>query len=116
MCIPVTILIKMPLELQVHRLNFELTQALSKKESACSSKDVIDIDSLIAENTYLHDRLQQMEQEKEIAEHSLSKYKVNIISNSFHTIVHPFYFVSRVLSRSQGPKVQLGWAVVGTVD
>lgn len=64
------------LVLQVHRLNFELKQALSKKESACSSNDVIDIDSLIAENTYLHDRLQQMEQEKEIAEHSLSKYKV----------------------------------------
>jgi uncharacterized membrane protein YcaP (DUF421 family) len=78
----------MPLDLQVHRLNFELTQALSKRESACSSKDVIDIDSLIAENTYLHDRLQQMEQEKQIAEHSLSKYKVNSVNNIFVAPYH----------------------------
>ncbi|XP_059490843.1 coiled-coil domain-containing protein 149 [Neocloeon triangulifer] len=60
---------------KVHRLNFELKQVLLRKDSSSSSKDIIDIDALVAENSYLHDRLQQMEQEKQMAEHNLNKYK-----------------------------------------
>ncbi|XP_076628890.1 coiled-coil domain-containing protein 149-like isoform X1 [Colletes latitarsis] len=53
---------------KAHRLNHELSKALN------ASKPV-DLDSLINENRYLQDRLQQLLEEKELARQSLSKYK-----------------------------------------
>ncbi|XP_063984792.1 coiled-coil domain-containing protein 149 [Diachasmimorpha longicaudata] len=51
-----------------HRLNHELARAL------CATQPV-DLDSLINENRYLQNRLQQVLEEKELARQSLSKYK-----------------------------------------
>ncbi|XP_012250877.2 coiled-coil domain-containing protein 149 isoform X2 [Athalia rosae] len=53
---------------KAHRLNHELSKALS------ASKPV-DLDSLINENRYLQERLQQSLEERELAQQSLSKYK-----------------------------------------
>uniref|UniRef100_A0A0C9RX18 Ccdc149 protein n=1 Tax=Fopius arisanus TaxID=64838 RepID=A0A0C9RX18_9HYME len=51
-----------------HRLNHELSKALNATQP-------VDLDSLINENRYLQDRLQQVSEEKELARQSLSKYK-----------------------------------------
>lgn len=51
-----------------HRLNHELSKALN------ASKPV-DLDSLINENRYLQERLQQLLEERELAQQSLAKYK-----------------------------------------
>ncbi|KAG8036390.1 hypothetical protein G9C98_003712 [Cotesia typhae] len=51
-----------------HRLNFELSKALKASQP-------LDVDSLINENRYLQDRLQQLLAEKELTRQSLLKYK-----------------------------------------
>ncbi|KAH0568098.1 coiled-coil domain-containing protein 149 [Cotesia glomerata] len=51
-----------------HRLNFELSKALKAAQP-------LDVDSLINENRYLQDRLQQLLAEKELTRQSLLKYK-----------------------------------------
>ncbi|XP_014216461.1 coiled-coil domain-containing protein 149 [Copidosoma floridanum] len=53
---------------KAHRLNHELSQALS------ASKPV-DIDALVNENRYLQERLQQLLEEKDLTQQSVQKYK-----------------------------------------
>ncbi|XP_051173173.1 coiled-coil domain-containing protein 149 [Leptopilina boulardi] len=53
---------------KAHRLNHELSKALS------ASKPV-DVDSLVNENRYLQERMQQLLEENELNRQSLSKYK-----------------------------------------
>ncbi|XP_058801333.1 coiled-coil domain-containing protein 149 [Phymastichus coffea] len=53
---------------KAHRLNYELAQALH------ASKPV-DIDALVNENRYLQERLQQLLEEKDLAQQSVQKYK-----------------------------------------
>lgn len=53
---------------KAHRLNHELSKALS------ASKPV-DVDSLVNENRYLQERIQQLQEENELNRQSLSKYK-----------------------------------------
>jgi len=55
---------------KVHRLNHELN-ALLKGDN----KKIVDVDALVMENRYLKERLQQAEEEKEISNQALSKYK-----------------------------------------
>ncbi|XP_021938781.1 coiled-coil domain-containing protein 149 [Zootermopsis nevadensis] len=55
---------------KVHRLNHELN-ALLKGDS----KKLVDVDSLVMENRYLKERLQQAEEEKDMSNQALSKYK-----------------------------------------
>lgn len=60
---------------KVHRLNHELN-ALLKGDN----KKIVDVDALVMENRYLKERLQQAEEEKEISNQALSKYKVIVIN------------------------------------
>ncbi|XP_059619551.1 coiled-coil domain-containing protein 149 [Phlebotomus argentipes] len=57
---------------KVHRLNHELSIALKGGESQVK---VLDIDSLVRENKYLQERLKNVENELELVQHSLNKYK-----------------------------------------
>lgn len=58
---------------KVHRLNHELSVALKGSESQIK---VLDIDSLVRENKYLQEKLKNVENELELVQHSLNKYKV----------------------------------------
>lgn len=58
---------------KVHRLNHELNIALKGEEAQVK---VLDIDALVLENKYLQERLKNMEAEMEMAQQSISKYKV----------------------------------------
>lgn len=53
---------------KAHRLNHELSKALNATQP-------VDLDSLINENRYLQERIEQLIEEKELARQSLSKYK-----------------------------------------
>nr|CAD7452187.1 unnamed protein product [Timema tahoe] len=55
---------------KVHRLNHELNSLLKSDNSP-----LVDIDTLVMENRYLQERLQQTEEEKEMANQALGKYK-----------------------------------------
>ncbi|KAG8240453.1 hypothetical protein J437_LFUL003167, partial [Ladona fulva] len=55
---------------KVHRLNFELNTLLKGDK-----KNVLDIDSLVMENRYLQDRLQQAEDDMKLTSQALAKYK-----------------------------------------
>ena len=58
---------------KVHRLNYELNVMLNGGQT---QKTVLDLDAIVLENKYLHDRLQNLEQELDIAKQSATKYKV----------------------------------------
>lgn len=60
---------------KVHRLNHELNIALKGEEAQTK---VLDIDALVLENKYLQERLKNMENELEMAQQSITKYKVCI--------------------------------------
>ncbi|XP_049952464.1 coiled-coil domain-containing protein 149 isoform X1 [Schistocerca serialis cubense] len=55
---------------KVHRLNHELHVVLKG-----DSNKVMDVDALVMENRYLQDRLQQCEEEKELSNQTVMKYK-----------------------------------------
>ncbi|CAG2054321.1 unnamed protein product [Timema podura] len=55
---------------KVHRLNHELNSLLKSDNSP-----LVDIDTLVMENRYLQERLQQTEEEREMANQALGKYK-----------------------------------------
>nr|CAD7200033.1 unnamed protein product [Timema douglasi] len=58
---------------KVHRLNHELNSLLKSDNSP-----LVDIDTLVMENRYLQERLQQAEEEREMANQALGKYKVRL--------------------------------------
>ncbi|GLH03201.1 Uncharacterized protein GBIM_09100 [Gryllus bimaculatus] len=55
---------------KVHRLNHELNTLMKG-----DGKNIVDVDALVMENRYLQDRLHQAEEEKELVNQALSKYK-----------------------------------------
>ncbi|XP_036341319.1 coiled-coil domain-containing protein 149-B-like isoform X1 [Rhagoletis pomonella] len=57
---------------KAHRLNHELLNALKANES---HPKLIDIDGILLENKYLHERLKNVECELDITKQSLNKYK-----------------------------------------
>ncbi|KAF4522404.1 hypothetical protein B566_EDAN007653 [Ephemera danica] len=64
------------LRCKVHRLNHELHQSLSLTGAAGdAAHPKVDLDAIITENVYLHERVQQAEQERELAAQSIAKYK-----------------------------------------
>ncbi|XP_067641621.1 coiled-coil domain-containing protein 149 isoform X2 [Eurosta solidaginis] len=57
---------------KAHRLNHALLNALKANEA---HPKFIDIDGILLENNYLHERLKNFESEIDITKHSLNKYK-----------------------------------------
>ncbi|XP_072932663.1 coiled-coil domain-containing protein 149 isoform X1 [Epargyreus clarus] len=66
---------------KVIRLNHQISYMLSNRIKSQSDKDsdmpkpVVDIDALVTENKYLHERITQLQVEKEIVKRNLTKYK-----------------------------------------
>ncbi|KAM3965013.1 coiled-coil domain-containing protein 149 [Aphomia sociella] len=66
---------------KVQRLNQQISYILSNRIKAPSDREmdppkpIIDIDALVTENKYLHERITQLEVAKEIIKRTLTKYK-----------------------------------------
>ncbi|CAK1585364.1 unnamed protein product [Parnassius mnemosyne] len=72
---------------KVHRLNHQISYVLSNKiksqqDSEDPPKPIIDIDALVTENKYLHERITQLQVEKEIIKRTLTKYKTLLDNRS----------------------------------
>lgn len=68
-------------------------------ESNDPPKPVVDIDAIVTENKYLHDRITQLQVEKEIAKRNLTKYKVCnvcLLKNNVHidVILYVYMYVA----------------------
>lgn len=68
---------------KVQRLNHQISYILANRvKSQQADKDsnapnpVVDLDALVMENKYLHERINQLQVEKEIIKRTLTKYKV----------------------------------------
>lgn len=64
---------------KVQRLNHQISFILSnrvKTQEIDQPKPIVDIDALLTENKYLHERITQLQVEKEIVKRTLTKYKV----------------------------------------
>ncbi|XP_039288013.1 coiled-coil domain-containing protein 149 isoform X2 [Nilaparvata lugens] len=61
---------------KAHRLNHQLAILLrSRADPHGNALRVVDIDALVMENRYLQERLEQLQEEKEMSQQTLSKYK-----------------------------------------
>ncbi|XP_004932656.1 coiled-coil domain-containing protein 149 isoform X1 [Bombyx mori] len=80
---------------KVQRLNHQISYLLSNRsnlptgegESAAPSP-IVDIEALIAENKYLHERITQLQIENELIKRNLSKYKTLLDNRSRNYSVH----------------------------
>lgn len=66
---------------KVQRLNHQISYFVTNKQNVQQPevdqpKPFVDIDALITENKYLHERITQLQVEKEIVIRTLTKYKV----------------------------------------
>lgn len=68
---------------KVQRLNQQISYILSTRMKTQQTdkevdppKPIVDIDALVTENKYLHERITQLQVEKEIVKRTLTKYKV----------------------------------------
>lgn len=63
-----------------HQMSFILSNTVkthvSQSEQIDQPKPIVDIDALLTENKYLHERITQLQVEKEIVKRTLTKYKV----------------------------------------
>ncbi|RZF40904.1 hypothetical protein LSTR_LSTR015060 [Laodelphax striatellus] len=61
---------------KAHRLNHQLATLLrSRADPHNNALRTVDIDALVMENRYLQERLEQLQEEKELSQQTLSKYK-----------------------------------------
>ncbi|KAJ0183258.1 hypothetical protein K1T71_001234 [Dendrolimus kikuchii] len=66
---------------KVQRLNHQISYVLSNRTKVLQTdkidppKPIVDIDALVMENKYLHERITQLQVEKEIIKRTLTKYK-----------------------------------------
>ncbi|CAH2047103.1 unnamed protein product, partial [Iphiclides podalirius] len=61
---------------KVNRLNHHISYILSNENKDSNPhKSIVDIDALVMENKYLHERITQLQVEKEIIKRTLTKYK-----------------------------------------
>lgn len=69
---------------KVQRLNQQISYILTNRVQVQDGKDVnptkpiVDLDVIVTENKYLHERITQLQVEKEIVKRTLTKYKVNL--------------------------------------
>ncbi|XP_013173227.1 PREDICTED: coiled-coil domain-containing protein 149 [Papilio xuthus] len=72
---------------KVQRLNHQISYFLTNKNVQHDSeldqpKPIVDIDALVTENKYLHERITQLQVEKEIVKRTLTKYKTLLDNRS----------------------------------
>ncbi|XP_022834964.1 coiled-coil domain-containing protein 149 [Spodoptera litura] len=73
---------------KVQRLSHQISYILSNRTKLQDSNDVdppkpiVDIDALVTENKYLHERITQLQVEKEIIKRTLTKYKTLLDNRS----------------------------------
>ncbi|XP_063535019.1 coiled-coil domain-containing protein 149 [Cydia strobilella] len=70
-----------------HQISFILANRVKSQQDNTAPKPVVDLDALVMENKYLHERITQLQVEKEIIKRTLTKYKALLEnrnkSNSF---------------------------------
>lgn len=68
---------------KVQRLNQQISYILTNRSKSQTDTDapkpIVDIDAVLTENKYLHERITQLQVEKEIVKRTLTKYKVCIV-------------------------------------
>lgn len=73
---------------KVQRLSHQISYILSNRTKLQDSNDIdppkpiVDIDALVTENKYLHERITQLQVEKEIIKRTLTKYKTLLDNRS----------------------------------
>ncbi|XP_045769610.1 coiled-coil domain-containing protein 149 [Maniola jurtina] len=65
-----------------HQISFILTNRTKSQTENDSPKPIVDIDAVLNENKYLHERITQLEVEKEIVKRTLTKYKLLLDNRS----------------------------------
>lgn len=78
---------------KVQRLNHQISYILSTRTKIQDSnedppKPIVDIDALVTENKYLHERITQLQVEKEIVKRTLTKYKTLLDNRSKNYSLH----------------------------
>ncbi|XP_052741106.1 coiled-coil domain-containing protein 149 [Bicyclus anynana] len=58
-----------------HQISFILTNRTKSQTENDTPKPIVDIDAVLTENKYLHERITQLQVEKEIVKRTLTKYK-----------------------------------------
>ncbi|XP_063363003.1 coiled-coil domain-containing protein 149 [Cydia amplana] len=58
-----------------HQISFILANRVKSQQDNSAPKPVVDLDALVMENKYLHERITQLQVEKEIIKRTLTKYK-----------------------------------------
>ncbi|XP_047990588.1 coiled-coil domain-containing protein 149 isoform X2 [Leguminivora glycinivorella] len=58
-----------------HQISFILANRVKAQQDNSAPKPVVDLDALVMENKYLHERITQLQVEKEIIKRTLTKYK-----------------------------------------
>lgn len=60
------------------QISYILSNRVNTQTDEQSPKPIVDIDALLTENKYLHERITQLQVEKEICKRTLTKYKVRL--------------------------------------
>lgn len=60
-----------------HQMSYVLNNRVRPESEDNAPKPVVDIDALVTENKYLHERITQLQVEKELIKRTLTKYKVS---------------------------------------
>ncbi|XP_075975177.1 coiled-coil domain-containing protein 149-like [Anticarsia gemmatalis] len=79
---------------KVQRLNHQISYILTNRSKVQDSneidppKPIVDIDALVTENKYLHERITQLQVEKEIVKRTLTKYKTLLDNRNKNYSLH----------------------------
>ncbi|CAH2084715.1 unnamed protein product [Euphydryas editha] len=65
-----------------HQMSYILSNRVNTQKDEQSPKPIVDIDALLTENKYLHERITQLQVEKEICKRTLTKYKTLLDNRS----------------------------------
>lgn len=89
---------------KVMRLNHQISAILNRSKASEDGneapKPIIDVDTVVNENKYLHERVTQLQVEKEIVKRNLAKYKVII-----YIFYHRFLAVSEIVNSLRLPNI-----------
>ncbi|CAH0399784.1 unnamed protein product [Chilo suppressalis] len=95
---------------KVQRLNQQISYILTNRIKLQSDKEIdppkpiVDIDALVTENKYLHERITQLQVEKEIIKRTLTKYKTLLDNRNSNEAMNLKKGFMDVMTQKQGLK------------